>query len=96
LVYNHDIYMELVPDVVEKFEYDDESIIEYFCTVGMKEKHCANKLFSPSEVRLLVPAAANECTTPSDYYWALLDHGYEDGWLLKLNKTFKPELYDVL
>lgn len=96
LIYNYDIYMEDYPEVAEECMYDEELMMEYFCTTGMAERHIANGIFSPMDLMHDVPEANEECKSWPEYYWALLEHGYEDGWLKIIHQTFTPELSDVL
>lgn len=96
LIYNNDVYMELLPDVAAECDYEEDRMMEYFCTVGMEKHQCANRLFTPANLRNKIPELVEDCITWTDCYWALLDHGYEEGWLLKIQTTFNPELEDVL
>lgn len=97
LIFNYDVYVEEHPYVEEQCEYDPELVMEYFCTEGMKQRHSGNGLFRPKAIADLYPDQfelyGNDWT---QYYWALLEYGYEDGWLMKLRETFQPEVSDVL
>lgn len=95
LIYNYDIYMEEYPEVAEECGYDEELMMEYFCTTGMESRHIGNRIFSPMDLRS-IPEAYEECKSWPEYYWALLDHGWGDGWLEEIQLTFLPELSDVL
>ena len=47
--------------------YDEELMMEYFCTTGMAERHIANGIFSPMDLMHDVPEANEECKSWPEY-----------------------------
>lgn len=93
LVFDYDTYVARYPEVLDICGGDPEAVLEYFCDEGMYEGQMANDFFSPEQILIYNPGL--KYTLGEDwqnYYWDLLYYGYEEGWLLKLGRIYRPSV----
>lgn len=97
LIYNPDIYAQNYPEIAAQFEGDPEGLMNYFCDEGMYENHKGNAFFCPSDI-LLHNTYLEEIlgTDWQNYYWEFLTYGHEDGWLINMGYTYKPEVWSLM
>jgi len=97
MIYNYDQYILNHPEVTELCGEDPEAVMDYFCDEGMYENHMGNAFFRPSDILAyheeLLSVLGEDWQM---YYWDFLVYGYSDGWLLRNDKRYYPEVQDAL
>lgn len=95
-IYQYERYIDYYPQIGEAFDYDEESIMDYFFDEGIYEGQVGNSFFEPREIAWRYPHLKDYLYDDwSMYYWEYLDWGYEANWVDATYHCFKPSISDA-
>lgn len=94
LIFSAESYAERYPEIAEACGGDPERLLEHFMTEGMEQGLIGNAFFEPSRLILYntdLASLRNEGGWRA-VYDALLEYGYEEGWLTTMEVSYRPEV----
>jgi len=94
LIFDAQAYAKRYPDIAESCGQDAQKLLEHFMTEGVDQGLVGNLFFDPGQLLLWNPGLSylrDEGGWRATYD-ALLEYGYEEGWLTTMNITYRPEV----
>lgn len=94
LLFRAEKYAERYPEIAAACGNDPEKLLEHFMTEGMDRGLMGNGFFAPSELLLYNPDLSSLLDEGGwrNTYAAFLEYGHDEGWLLTMNVTYRPEV----